>query len=99
MYAKNFVKYFIHTHCRRLCKTTEIFLTIENVFFYLIYIDIYIDTYISGPLRSSFDLSCTDELSRSETAAVYRSTSIVYIYIYFFFIYIYKYKNINTYIG
>ena len=25
------------THCRRLCKTTEIFVTIENVFFYLIF--------------------------------------------------------------
>ena len=28
---------YIHTHCRRLCKTTEIFVTIENVFFYLIF--------------------------------------------------------------
>ena len=26
-----------HTHCRRLCKTTKIFVTIENVFFYLIF--------------------------------------------------------------
>ena len=39
---KNFVKCFIDTHCRRLYKTTEIFVTIENVFFYLIYIYIYI---------------------------------------------------------
>ena len=27
----------IFTHCRRLCKTTEIFVRIENVFFYLIF--------------------------------------------------------------
>ena len=26
-------KCFIHTHCRRLCKTTEIFVAIKNVFF------------------------------------------------------------------
>ena len=24
-------------HCRRLCKTTEIFVAIENIFFYLIF--------------------------------------------------------------
>ena len=28
-----FVKCFIHTHCNRLCKTTKIFVRIENVFF------------------------------------------------------------------
>ena len=38
-------KHFQLSHCRRLCKATEIFVTIENVFFYLIYIYIYI--YIS----------------------------------------------------
>ena len=27
---------------------------------------------VKGPSRSSFDLSCTDEPSKSETAAVYR---------------------------
>ena len=27
----------MHTHCRRLCKTTEIFVTIEYVFLYLIF--------------------------------------------------------------
>ena len=30
-------KCFIHTHCKRLCKTTEIFVAIKNVFFYLIF--------------------------------------------------------------
>ena len=82
------------------------FLTIENVFFYLIYIDIYTDTYISGSLTSSFDLSCTDEISRSETAVVYRSISIVYIYtsiyiyiyiyLYIYMFYIYIYINTKT---
>ena len=27
----------IFTHCRRLCETTEIFVRIENVFFYLVF--------------------------------------------------------------
>ena len=58
--CKNFVKCFIHTHSRRLCKISEIFVTIENVFFYLnftlthlvfgflifVYIYIYIYVYI-----------------------------------------------------
>ena len=36
----------VYTNCRRLCKTTEIFLTIENVFFlFNIYIYIYIYIY------------------------------------------------------
>ena len=38
---------------------------------------------IIGPSRSSFDLSCTDELSKCETAAVYR----LILYIYFICIY------------
>ena len=42
-----------------------------------IYIYIYIHLYIyiyehSGPSRSSFDLNCADELSKSETTAVRR---------------------------
>ena len=41
-------KHFQLSHCRRLCKATEIFVTIENVFFYLIYIYIYIYIYISA---------------------------------------------------
>ena len=48
--------------------------------YHLIYIYIHIYIYIlytyrymySGPSRSSFDLSCADELSKSETAAVRR---------------------------
>ena len=32
--------------------------------------------------RSSFDLSCIDELSKSETAAVYRLIEYIYRYIY-----------------
>ena len=35
------VKHFIHTHCRRLCKTTEIFVKKKYVFLYLLYIYIY----------------------------------------------------------
>ena len=36
--CKLFVKCFIHIHCRRLCKTTEIFVKKKHVFFYLIFI-------------------------------------------------------------
>ena len=44
--CKVFVKCFIQKHCRRLCKTTEIFVIIENGFLFNIYIyNIYI-TYI-----------------------------------------------------
>ena len=40
---KNIAQSMHHlTHFRRLCKTTEIFVRIENVFFYLIYIYIYV---------------------------------------------------------
>ena len=40
------------------------------MYIYYIYIHVYTYKYICS--RSSFDLSCTDELSKSETAAVYR---------------------------
>ena len=51
------------------------------------------------PSRSSFDLRCTDELSKSETAAVYRLIVCVYIYIYLYiYIYIYIYVCMYVYI-
>ena len=53
-----------------------------NISYYpILYIYIYIYIYITYIIyiRSSFDLSCTDELPKSETAVVYRL--IVYIYI------------------
>ena len=54
-----------------------------------IYIYIYIYIYITYIIyiRSSFDLSCTDELPKSETAAVYRLIVYVYTYTFVFFVY------------
>ena len=40
------VFYITFTHGRRLCKTTEIFVRIENVLLFNIYIYIYICTYV-----------------------------------------------------
>ena len=55
----------------------------------LIYIYIYIYiTYIIY-IRSSFDLSCTDELPKSETAAVYKLIVYVYTYTYTFVFFVY----------
>ena len=51
-----------------------IYYVIMYIYIYIYYLYVYI--YILSS-RSSFDLSCTDELSKSETAAVYRL--IVYI--------------------
>ena len=49
----------------------------------MIYIYIYnIYVYINISLRSSFDLSCNDQLSKSETAAVCRLTLYIYNLIY-----------------
>ena len=59
-----------------------------NISYYPIwYIYIYI-TYIIY-IRSSFDLSCTDELPKSETAAVYRLIVYVYTYTYTFVFFVY----------
>ena len=38
----------------------------------------------SGPSRSSFDQSCTVELSNSKRTAVYRLIEYIYIYIYIY---------------
>ena len=46
----------------------------------IMYLCTYLIIYLC-PSRSSFDLSCTDELSKSETAPVYRLIEYIYIYI------------------
>ena len=83
MYVKHFIKCFIHTHCRRLCKTTEIFLTIENVFFYLIF--------TLAHLVFGFLIFVYYIYIYSVYIYIYIYIYIVYIYIYSVYIYIYIY--------
>ena len=48
------------------------------IYMYIIYVYVYEYIYITP----SFDLSCTDELSKNETAAVYRLIGLnIYIFV------------------
>ena len=64
----------------------------------IMYLCTYLIIYLC-PSRSSFDLSCTDELSKSETAAVYRLMEYIYTSMYMYiYIHIYIYIYVCMYI-